>query len=111
MSRDLNSLPLIRTSAKLDPEGAAIDLEESKRKAMLTAAVVTLPFSVVAADDELVGTYKLVSEQRKIVDSGEIVSTDSLGYISYGKDGHARTHRQKAETAAGKHRGQAIRNR
>lgn len=87
MSRELNSLPLIRTSVKLDPERAAIDLEENMRKAMLAAAVATLPFSAVAADDELVGTYKLVSEQRNIVDTGEIVSMDSLGYISYGKDG------------------------
>jgi hypothetical protein len=35
-----------------------------------------------------VGTYKLVSEQRKIVDTGEIVSIPgAVGYISYGKDG------------------------
>src|SRR5262249_23113816 len=62
--------------------------EDTMRKAILAAAVATLPFSAVAADDELVGTYKLVSEQRKIVDTGEIVSMpNSLGYISYGKDG------------------------
>jgi L-alanine-DL-glutamate epimerase-like enolase superfamily enzyme len=47
-----------------------------------------LPFSSVAAEDELAGTYKLVSEQRKIVDTGEIVPMpNSVGYISYGKDG------------------------
>jgi hypothetical protein len=58
------------------------------RKLMLAAAIAALPFSAIAADDDLVGTYKLVSEQRKIVDTGEIVSMpDSLGYISYGKDG------------------------
>jgi hypothetical protein len=57
------------------------------RKAMLAAAMATLPFSAIAADDDLAGTYKLVSEQRKLVDTGEIVSTDALGYISYGRDG------------------------
>jgi len=78
---------LIRTSAKHDAEMAAIDLGENMRKAMLAAAVATLPFSAVAADDKLVGTYKLVSEQRKIWILVEIVSIDSLGYINYGKDG------------------------
>jgi Lipocalin-like domain len=57
------------------------------RKLMLAATIATLPLSAVAADDELVGTYKLVSEHRKIVDTGEIVPTDALGYINYGKDG------------------------
>jgi Lipocalin-like domain len=52
------------------------------------AAVSKLPLSAVAADDQLVGTFKLVSEQRKIVDTGEIVSMPNpLGYISYSKDG------------------------
>ena len=34
------------------------------------------------------GTYKLVVEQRKIVETGETVSVPNpLGYITYGKDG------------------------
>ena len=58
------------------------------RKLMLAVAIVALPFSSVAGEDELAGTYKLVSEQRKIVDTGEIVPMpNSVGYISYGKDG------------------------
>jgi len=44
--------------------------------------------AAVAADDELVGTYKLGSEQRKIVDTGEVVRPPNpLGLFSYGKDG------------------------
>jgi hypothetical protein len=40
------------------------------------------------ADDDISGTYKLVVDQRKIVETGEIVSTPNPhGYISYGKDG------------------------
>jgi Lipocalin-like domain len=58
------------------------------RNFMLAVAIAAPPFSAIAADDDLVGTYKLVSEQRKIVDTGEIVSIPNpLGYISYGKDG------------------------
>ena len=66
----------------------AIHLEDTIRKLMLAVAIAALPFSPVAAEDELAGTYKLVSEQRKIVDTGEIVPMpNSVGYISYGKDG------------------------
>jgi Lipocalin-like domain len=58
------------------------------RRLMLAATVAALPFTAIAADDDLVGTYKLVSEHRKIVDTGEIVSVPNApGYISYGKDG------------------------
>ena len=39
-------------------------------------------------ENDISGTYKLVVEQRKIVDTGEIVPVPSpLGYITYGKDG------------------------
>src|SRR5262249_50409132 len=38
----------------------------------------------MTGEDELVGTYKLVSEHRKMVDTGEIVSMpNSLGYMTY----------------------------
>jgi Lipocalin-like domain len=60
------------------------------RKAMLAAAVATLPFSAVAADDELVGTYKLISSTRKILDTGEVKDTygkEPKGFIMYGRDG------------------------
>ena len=41
-----------------------------------------------AAEFALPGTYRLVSEQRTIVDTGEVISTtSSQGYITYGADG------------------------
>jgi len=42
----------------------------------------------VAADNELSGTYKLVVEQRTIVDTGEVIPVKNpQGYITYSKDG------------------------
>ena len=43
-----------------------------------------------AADDDIVGTYKLISSTRKKLDTGEVVDTygkQPSGYIMYGKDG------------------------
>src|SRR5947209_3722922 len=46
-----------------------------------------VPFPILAEED-ISGTYRLIVEQRKIVDTGEIVPVPNpLGYISYGKDG------------------------
>jgi molybdate transport system substrate-binding protein len=40
------------------------------------------------AEDDISGTYKLIVEQRKIVETGETVPVPNpLGYITYGKDG------------------------
>jgi molybdate transport system substrate-binding protein len=40
------------------------------------------------AEDDISGTYKLIVEQRKIVETGETVTVPNpLGYITYGKDG------------------------
>jgi molybdate transport system substrate-binding protein len=40
------------------------------------------------ADSDISGTYKLIVEQRKIVETGETVPVlNPLGYITYGKDG------------------------
>ena len=45
-------------------------------------------FPACAADNELAGTYRLVVEQRTIVDTGEIVPVKNpQGYIMYGQDG------------------------
>jgi Lipocalin-like domain len=60
------------------------------RKLMLAVAIVALPFSSVAAEDELAGTYKLISSTRKILDTGEVLNTwgkSPKGFITYGKDG------------------------
>jgi hypothetical protein len=59
------------------------------QKLVLTAAtVITLSSHALAAEVVLSGTYRLVSEQRTIVDTGEVIpTTSSRGYISYGADG------------------------
>ena len=46
------------------------------------AGVIAAAFPALAADNELAGTYKLVVEQRTIVDTGEILSIkDPQGFI------------------------------
>ena len=57
---------------------------------LLTVAVATLPRLAIAADEELAGTYKLISSTRKILDTGEVSNTwgkNPKGFITYGKDG------------------------
>ena len=60
------------------------------RPLILAVAVAVLPFCAVAANEELVGTYKLISSTRKVLDSGEVLDTwgkNPKGFITYGKDG------------------------
>jgi hypothetical protein len=60
------------------------------RTLMLTAfaAGIALESHAVAADVSIPGTYRLVSEQRTIVDTGEVIpGTGARGYITYGEDG------------------------
>ena len=58
------------------------------RKLALALLAVAIPYQSPADDNEIVGTYKLVSEQRRIVDTGEIVpGSGSQGFISYDKSG------------------------
>ena len=74
------------------------------RKAMLAAAVAALPLAAVAADDELVGTYKLISTTRTVLDTGQVITFHGeTGFITYGKDGRmmilaVRGDRPKAES-------------
>jgi Lipocalin-like domain len=60
------------------------------RKVMLlAAAVAALPYPAIAADEELAGTYRLISSTRKILDTGEVLNTwgkNPKGFITYGKD-------------------------
>jgi Lipocalin-like domain len=59
-------------------------------RVITTAALVSMlaAFPVMAADNDLVGTYKLVIEQRTIVDAGEVIPVKNpQGYITYGGDG------------------------
>ena len=60
------------------------------RKLILAAFLVAMPF-VASADDELPGTYRLISSARKILDTGEEVKDtygkQPSGSVMYGKDG------------------------
>jgi Lipocalin-like domain len=50
---------------------------------------VLLPCPALAADNELNGTYRLVSSQRRILDTGQVVDSygkDPKGFIMYGRD-------------------------
>jgi hypothetical protein len=60
------------------------------RKLVLAVAMAgaSFPLQVFSADDDLAGTYKLVVEQRLIVDTGQIVPVSNPdGYITYTSDG------------------------
>ena len=60
------------------------------RTFMLTFAIAALAFSPAMAEENLTGTYKLVSSKRKIVETGEVLDTWGKypkGFITYGKDG------------------------
>jgi hypothetical protein len=60
---------------------------------IVAAVMLSMMFSIIAvsaAEEELAGTYKLVSSTRKILDTGEVLNTygqHPTGYIMYGKDG------------------------
>jgi len=58
------------------------------RKLALATIVATISYHAMADDADISGMYRLVSEQRKIVDTGEIiVGSGSQGFISYDKSG------------------------
>ena len=58
------------------------------RKLALAIISVAIPYQATAEDTDITGTYRLVGEQRKIVDTGEIVpGSGSQGFISYDKSG------------------------
>jgi hypothetical protein len=64
------------------------------RVLMLAVAVALLALSPAAAEEDLTGTYKLVSSKRKVVETGETLDTwgaNPKGFISYGRP-HARAH-------------------
>jgi hypothetical protein len=59
-----------------------------KRIHHLGVLSVSNPLSDLATDNALVGTYKLVVEGRRILNTGEIVRVQNpRGYITYGNDG------------------------
>jgi hypothetical protein len=51
-------------------------------------ATATVLAPLTAAAEDITGTYRLVGDQRKILDTGEIVTAPNPnGYIMYGKEG------------------------
>jgi hypothetical protein len=58
------------------------------RKLALAISAAAMPYQATANDTDITGMYRLVKEQRKIVDTGEIVpGSGSQGFISYDKSG------------------------
>jgi hypothetical protein len=60
------------------------------KKLMLAATIAALPSFAIAADDQLAGTYRLISSTRTILETGEVLDTwgkNPNGFIIYGKDG------------------------
>jgi len=45
------------------------------RKLVLAATIAALPSSIIAAEDELAGTYRLISSTRTILETGEVLDT------------------------------------
>jgi len=74
------------------------------RKVMLVLAAIALSLSASAADDEIHGTYKLISRTRTVLDTGQVITLpQEQGFITYGKDGRmmvlsVRGNRPKAES-------------
>ena len=61
-------------------------------KLIFSFVLAFLPFvsPIAAAEDELTGTYKLISSTRKILETGEVKNSygeHPSGYIMYGTDG------------------------
>ena len=82
---------------------------ESKFKVTVSLVVgvcsyAALSSAVGAADDEIYGSYKLISSSRKLLDSGQVETfPKEQGYITYGRDGRmqvliVRGNRPKAES-------------
>src|SRR5216683_1728857 len=60
------------------------------RKIMLAFALSMLPSCAAVADEQLPGTYKLISSTRTILETDEVKNSygkQPKGYIMYGKDG------------------------
>lgn len=60
------------------------------RKIILALAVSALPFGAARGDEDIAGTYKLISGTRIILETGQVEDSYGKhpnGYIMYGKDG------------------------
>ena len=57
---------------------------------VVTVSMIFAMIAMSAAQEDLAGTYRLISSTRKILDTGEVLDTygkNPTGYIMYGKDG------------------------
>jgi hypothetical protein len=57
-------------------------------------ALVTMTAPVLAGDEEIHGTWKLISSQRHILETGQKLDTwgpNPVGFLYYGKDGRMMT--------------------
>jgi len=55
---------------------------------VVTFAAIVTPNIAFTAEDEIYGTYKLISTSQKVVATGEIVTlATEQGFINYGRDG------------------------
>jgi Lipocalin-like domain len=55
-----------------------------------SALLLTIPLSAFAAESELYGTWKLVSQSQKVLDTGEVRAGRGKaprGYVTFGPDG------------------------
>lgn len=43
--------------------------------------------AVIAQGDQLIGTYKLVSTTRTVLDTGQVISRNQVGYLTYDESG------------------------
>jgi hypothetical protein len=58
------------------------------RRLIIVAAIVMLPLAGAASDEKLVGTYKLISSSRLLLDTGQVETySREQGFITYGDDG------------------------
>jgi hypothetical protein len=61
-----------------------------RRSIIVFLLAFMVPYPAVAADNEIVGTYRLITSIRKILDTGEVVESygkGAKGSIMYGADG------------------------
>jgi hypothetical protein len=64
--------------------------EEIMLKVLSVAALILLPQLASAAEVDIVGTYRLISANRVILETGETEDSwgeNPVGYITYGPDG------------------------
>ena len=57
---------------------------------MVTVPIALAAIAVSAVEEDLVGTYKLISDTRKNLETGEVsynFGKHPVGYIMYGKEG------------------------